>query len=83
MIIISDDGPGFQNDVINSIGDPYLKSTSGNLGIQNKSGLGLGTFLGKTLLEKLGANLHFSNLEQKQGAKVVITWQTTSFKSLF
>ena len=83
MIIISDDGPGFQSDVINSIGDPYLKSTSGNLGIQNKSGLGLGTFLGKTLLEKLGANLHFSNLEQKQGAKVVITWQTTSFKSLF
>ena len=48
-IKISDDGPGIPEDIIKKIGEPYIKSRSKQL--SSKSGLGLGTFLGKTLLE--------------------------------
>ena len=70
-ISISDDGPGFPNDVSQKIGQPYIATRSENLG--SKAGLGLGTFIGKTLLERKKASLSFSNLE-KGGALVTITW---------
>jgi len=70
-ISITDDGPGFPDDVSQKIGQPYIKTSSENLG--SKAGLGLGTFIGKTLLERKKASLNFSNLE-KGGALVTITW---------
>jgi len=70
-VIISDDGPGFSADIIKSIGEPYLKSKSKEL--DSKSGLGLGVFLGKTLLERKKAKLKFSN--NTKGAEVKITWK--------
>ena len=73
-ISISDDGPGFPNDVSQKIGQPYIATRSENLG--SKAGLGLGTFIGKTLLERKKASLSFSNLE-KGGALVTITWNTS------
>ncbi len=73
-ISISDDGPGFPQDVSKRIGQPYIKSRSEYL--NSKSGLGLGTFIGKTLLERKKASLKFSNLE-KRGALVTITWSTS------
>ena len=70
-ITIIDNGPGFPEDVFNIIGQPYISSKSAVL--SEKSGLGLGTFIGKTLLERKKASLSFSNLE-KGGATVSIAW---------
>ena len=73
IIKINDDGPGFPEDVVKIIGEPYIKSKSRN--INNKSGLGLGTFLGKTLLERQGAKLNFNNKKKYSGACVEISWK--------
>ena len=42
---ICDDGPGFPTDVKDILGEPYIRSEDNN--ISSKSGLGLGTFIGK------------------------------------
>ena len=74
---ILDDGPGFPDDISELIGEPYITTKYKDL--NEKSGLGLGTFIGKTLLERNFAQLKFSNLK-KGGAKVEITWDTQSIK---
>ncbi len=71
-IKITDDGPGFPNDVFQIIGEPYIASKIKKF--KNKSGLGLGTFIGKTLLERKKAIIEFSNLK-KGGASVEISWK--------
>ena len=76
-INIIDDGPGFPEDVFKIIGQPYITSNSKDL--SSKAGLGLGTFIGKTLLERKKATLTFSNLEQG-GAIVTITWKINDLK---
>ena len=70
-LIISDNGPGFSNEVLENIGKPYIGSESAVL--REKSGLGLGTFIGQTLLERKKASLKFSN-SQRGGALVNISW---------
>ncbi len=77
-IIIEDDGPGYPNDIISKIGEPYLKSFS--IVEKNKTGLGLGLFIGKTLLEKNFASLQFRNSKTRSGAEVLIKWKN---KDLF
>jgi two-component system sensor histidine kinase RegB len=72
VLIIKDDGPGFAEDIIKIIGEPYLKSKSKKTG--GKAGLGLGIFLGKTLLERKKAQLSFFNNEELKGATVKISW---------
>ena len=69
-VIIKDDGPGFPDDIFNFLGEPYIKSKSKETGAN--AGLGLGTFLGKTLLEKQGAKLNFKN--NHNGAEVEIVF---------
>ena len=71
-ISIIDDGPGFPEDVFKIIGQPYISTKSKDL--SSKAGLGLGTFIGKTLLERKKANLQFSNLKNG-GASVRIGWK--------
>jgi two-component system sensor histidine kinase RegB len=71
-IKINDDGPGIPDDIIKMIGEPYIKSKS--LELNSNSGLGLGTFLGKTLLERQGANLSFRRNNDLGGALVIISW---------
>ena len=71
-IKITDDGPGFPEDIFKIIGEPYIASKSKKF--KNKSGLGLGTFIGKTLLERKKAIIEFSNIE-KGGASVEIIWK--------
>ncbi len=73
-ISISDDGPGFPDDISKKIGQPYIVTRSKELG--SKAGLGLGTFIGKTLLERKKASLNFLNLK-KEGALVTITWKNS------
>ena len=71
---VSDDGPGFSEDVKDVLGEPYIRSN--NKIISAKSGLGLGTFIGKTLLERMKASVQFSNSSKLNGAMVTIKWQT-------
>ncbi len=73
FVIIEDDGPGFPDDIIKAIGEPYIKSRS-KLS-KNNAGLGLGTFLGKTLLERQSAMISFENNSSLKGAKVKIKWR--------
>ena len=71
FVYVVDDGPGFPDDIIKILGEPYIKSKS--LEVKSNSGLGLGTFLGKTLLERQGAQLNFQN-HINGGASVTISW---------
>ena len=71
---ISDDGPGFSEDVKDVLGEPYIRSKDKI--ISSKSGLGLGTFIGKTLLERMKANVQFSSSTKLNGAMVIIKWKT-------
>ena len=74
-VIIEDDGSGYPNDIISKIGEPYLKSDSQIY--KDKSGLGLGIFIGKTLLEKNFAIINCRNSESRSGAEVVIKWKNS------
>ena len=71
---VCDDGPGFSEDILNVLGEPYIRSK--NKIISSKSGLGLGTFIGKTLLERMKANVSFDKCPKINGAMVTIKWQT-------
>ena len=71
---VCDDGPGFSEDILNVLGEPYIRSK--NKIISSKSGLGLGTFIGKTLLERMKANVIFDKCPKTNGAMVTIKWQT-------
>jgi two-component system, sensor histidine kinase RegB len=77
-ITIEDDGKGFPNDILSKIGEPYLKSLNQNN--KTKSGLGLGIFIGKTLLEKNFASINCRNSKTRSGAEIVIKWKS---KDLF
>jgi len=79
VLIVNDDGPGFAEDIIKLIGEPYLKSRSKQ--ITDKAGLGLGIFLGKTLLERKNAQLTFFNKEDLKGATVKIVWSILDIKN--
>ena len=70
-ISIEDDGPGYPRDILPKIGEPYLKSTKNN----ELSGLGLGMFIGKTLLEKNFASVKCGNSKTRSGAEVIIKWK--------
>jgi two-component system sensor histidine kinase RegB len=72
-VIIEDDGEGYPKDVLRKIGEPYIKSyKSFN---KSKSGLGLGIFIGKTLLEKNYADILCKNSQTRSGAEVSIKWK--------
>jgi len=73
-ITIEDDGDGYPSDILSKIGEPYLKSSDKN------SGLGLGLFIGKTLLEKNFATVNCWNSQTRSGAEVIIKWKN---KDLF
>ena len=76
-IKINDDGPGIPEDIFKKIGEPYIKSKSKEL--SSNSGLGLGTFLGKTLLERQNAKLLFRKSSGLGGALVIISWNPNNF----
>ena len=71
-IDIEDDGPGFPAEVLGRIGEPYVSRRAEN----TVGGLGLGLFIAKTLLERTGAGLEFSNRGDGEpaGARVRVTW---------
>ena len=81
-ITIRDDGPGFPKDLIDKhrLGEPYIRTIDqANI---SKYGLGLGTFIGKTLLEKNFANINFKNSKVTGGAEVIIKWKNNDLKKI-
>lgn len=61
---IHDDGPGFSPQVLASIGEPFIgrkRDAARAKGRPGYEGMGLGTFIAKTLLERSGAELEFVN----------------------
>ena len=77
-ITVEDDGDGYPRDIISKIGEPYLKSNYPK--DQSKQGLGLGLFIGKTLLEKNFAVVNCRNSRTRSGAEINIKWKN---KELF
>jgi two-component system sensor histidine kinase RegB len=74
-VTISDDGPGFPSEILARIGEPYVTSRRRSGDDGEESGLGLGFFIAKTLLERSGATLAFLNRPSPdKGAVVRVRW---------
>jgi two-component system, sensor histidine kinase RegB len=82
-ITIEDDGPGFSPDVIGRIGEPYVTTRADrHIKHEEDSGLGLGLFIAKTLLERSGATVVTSNrLPPQSGARITMRWDRARFES--
>ena len=82
-IIISDDGPGIAPDILKRIGEPYLtRRRPGEDAKSEHSGLGLGVFIARTLLERTGAKVSFTNrIFPDHGAVVTLVWPRDSFET--
>jgi two-component system, sensor histidine kinase RegB len=82
IVTISDDGPGFAPELMDTIGEPYVTTRR----LEDKrdkghSGLGLGFFIAKTLLERSGASVSFMNqTAPRTGAIVRVTWPRPAFE---
>ena len=79
-ITIEDDGNGYPSEILSKIGEPYLRSLKNNN--KNQSGLGLGIFIGKNLLEKNFASLNCQNSKTRTGAEVNIRWKNQDLKKI-
>lgn len=82
VVTIADDGPGFPAEVMDALGEPYVttrpkRSKSGG----DASGLGLGFFIAKTLLERSGASVNLENRTPPlRGAVVRLSWPRATFE---
>ncbi len=71
-IAVGDDGPGFPDELLLRLGDPYVTSRprpapaagGGREPGEPSAGLGLGLFIAKTLLERTGARVSFANADR-------------------
>ncbi len=79
-VIIEDDGNGFPKDILDKIGEPYIRSKNKNF--KGKSGLGLGIFIGGTLLERNHAKITCRNSVTRNGAEVIIRWNNKDLLEL-
>ena len=81
VLLIEDDGPGFSPEVLRRIGEPYVTTrASRKAKSEEGSGLGLGLFIAKTLLERSGANVTFANAAKTGGgARVRLQWPKAAF----
>ncbi len=69
-ISIEDDGKGFDANVRDRLGEPYV---SGRSDPSKAGGLGLGFFIAKTLVERTGGQVEFGN-RAEGGARVNLIW---------
>lgn len=81
-VTIVDDGPGFPPEVMDSLGEPYFTTRPGRPGRSSgPSGMGLGFFIAKTLLERSGATVVLGNQSApNQGAVVRVAWPRSAFE---
>jgi two-component system sensor histidine kinase RegB len=85
VIEIADDGPGVPADVMDALGEPYITTRPaqprGQIKDGEPSGLGLGFFIAKTLLERSGAAVTLENRQRPdRGAIVKIIWPRAVFE---
>lgn len=70
---VLDDGPGYPPDLLGRIGDPFIKrgqKQKKDASRPEYEGMGLGLFIAKTLLERSGAEINFSNGSNRYAGKV-------------
>lgn len=81
-VIISDDGPGFSPDILSRLGEPYVTTRAHRRAKTDEaSGLGLGLFIAKTLLERSGAQVTTANVSAPHsGAQVGVLWPRPIFE---
>jgi two-component system sensor histidine kinase RegB len=82
-IVVTDDGPGFSPEILDALGDPYVTTRAAGTmqdRERRRTGLGLGFFIAKTLLERSGASLDLGNRSARPGAVVTITWPRPAFE---
>lgn len=80
-IVIVDDGQGFPSEILGRAGDPYLTTRGGRRAkTEEGSGMGLGLFIAKTLLERSGATLALGNGGEGGGAVARVTWPRPAFE---
>ena len=79
-VIIEDDGEGFSKDILDKIGEPYIRSKNTNY--KDRAGLGLGIFIGGTLLERNYAKITCRNSITRNGAEVIIRWNNKDLLEL-
>ena len=82
---IRDDGPGYAPEVLLRVGEPYVTTRSAaeqiETGEDGGSGLGLGLFIAKTLIERSGAQLTLTNASPPAtGAVARIIWPRRAFE---
>jgi two-component system, sensor histidine kinase RegB len=84
QVTIGDDGPGFDEGIIDRLGEPYVTTRgAGTLGSRQREGMGLGFFIAKTLLERSGATVKVSNqINPQKGAVVQIVWRRRDLEAL-
>src|SRR5262249_61361004 len=81
-----DAGPGSAPEIRDGTGDPYVPTrprrlAEGEAADTETSGLGLGFFIAKTLLERSGATLDFENRAfPERGAIVRVRWDRSDFE---
>ncbi|MCC5981887.1 MAG: ActS/PrrB/RegB family redox-sensitive histidine kinase [Oceanicaulis sp.] len=73
-IVVGDDGAGFSPEILAKLGEPYITSRKGRTGL---GGLGLGVFIAKTLIERVGGEVHFDNAPAPGGARVSLSLPRT------
>ncbi|NNC37550.1 MAG: ActS/PrrB/RegB family redox-sensitive histidine kinase [Acidimicrobiales bacterium] len=79
-IEVLDDGPGFNHSIFHRLGEPYIsmrQHTKNDASQISGGGLGLGVFIAKTLIERLGGSVSFENRKNVAGAKVNLIWPYT------
>ena len=82
-VTVRDDGPGFAAEILSRLGEPYVttRRAGGRAKSETNSGLGLGLFIAKTLLERSGAVVSTSNaFAPATGAVVSVTWPRDVFE---
>ncbi len=79
MVTIDDDGPGFDPQIIRNLGEPYVTTRRPRPG--RDGGLGLGLFIAKSLLERMGASLSFGATPSGGARTSILFPQTQSLKS--
>ena len=84
-VVIADDGPGFRAEVFDNLGEPYVTTRPADAKKgdgETTSGLGLGFFIAKTLLERSGARIALENHQlPRHGAIVRIVWPRKAFEA--
>jgi len=73
-LTIDDDGPGFDEEILPLLGEPYMSTRH-----DRRGHMGLGVFIAQTLLARTGGSVGFANRRDSSnavlGARVLVRWR--------